>query len=139
MQRGQPQTVKAERLRLEEDERLHKEEEERLLLKEEERLSKEEETRVSIGGVARAEFEVMAHTRLGQWVSVVGSTPELGGWNPAQAPALATDASLYPKWIGKITCARVGALNQWNYLWPKVVVTNLHTHHPAILRYRAIM
>eukprot|EP00435_Cladocopium_sp_Y103_P075266 s109_g55.t1 len=54
------------------------------------------------------EFEVMAHTRLGQWVSVVGSTPELGGWNPTKAPALAT-ASLYPKWIGKITCARVGS------------------------------
>eukprot|EP00435_Cladocopium_sp_Y103_P039991 s1853_g10.t2 len=40
------------------------------------------------------EFEVIAYTHLGQWVCVVGSTEQLGGWTPTHASALATDVCL---------------------------------------------
>eukprot|EP00434_Breviolum_minutum_P032813 symbB.v1.2.029020.t1/scaffold3125.1/size63008/7 len=50
-------------------------------------------------------FVVKADTIFGQCVRVVGSTPELGLWDPAKAPALQTDPGEYPKWFGNVTCS----------------------------------
>ena len=49
-------------------------------------------------------FSCEAQTVFGQEVRVVGSTKELGHWNPALAPALKTDTSAYPKWFGIVEC-----------------------------------
>lgn len=42
-------------------------------------------------------------TEPGQEVHVVGSTPELGSWEPADGVALNTDADTYPEWTGTVT------------------------------------
>ncbi|CAE7774121.1 unnamed protein product [Symbiodinium sp. KB8] len=47
-------------------------------------------------------FTCEAETVLGQELRVVGSTKELGHWNPALAPALKTDALTYPSWYGHV-------------------------------------
>lgn len=49
-------------------------------------------------------------TEFGQEVYVVGSTPELGSWNPADGAALSTDESSYPEWTGSVT---IGAEDEW--------------------------
>ena len=41
-------------------------------------------------------------TRFGQQVYVVGSTPELGSWEPTDGIALDTDADTYPRWSGTV-------------------------------------
>lgn len=45
-----------------------------------------------------------------QEVYVVGSTPELGSWEPADGVALSTDADTYPRWTGTVT---IGADTEW--------------------------
>ncbi|HJE57154.1 MAG TPA: alpha amylase C-terminal domain-containing protein [Nocardiopsis listeri] len=42
-------------------------------------------------------------TEPGQEVHVIGSTPELGSWEPADGVALSTDADTYPRWTGTVT------------------------------------
>ncbi|WP_017546713.1 carbohydrate-binding module family 20 domain-containing protein [Nocardiopsis prasina] len=49
-------------------------------------------------------------TRFGQEVYVVGSTPELGSWDPANGAPLSTDASTYPQWSGPVT---IGSETEW--------------------------
>lgn len=49
-------------------------------------------------------------TEFGQEVHVVGSTPELGSWNPADGAALTTDESTYPEWSGSVT---IGPDTEW--------------------------
>ncbi|MFJ6019230.1 carbohydrate-binding module family 20 domain-containing protein [Nocardiopsis alba] len=44
-------------------------------------------------------------TRPGQEVHVVGSTPELGSWEPANGVRLSTDADTYPEWRGNVDIA----------------------------------
>ncbi|GHC91695.1 alpha-amylase [Nocardiopsis terrae] len=49
-------------------------------------------------------------TEFGQEVHVVGSTPELGSWNPADGAPLSTGPSTYPEWSGS---AVIGADTEW--------------------------
>ncbi|WP_017590881.1 carbohydrate-binding module family 20 domain-containing protein [Nocardiopsis ganjiahuensis] len=49
-------------------------------------------------------------TEFGQEVHVVGSTPELGSWNPADGAPLSTDADTYPEWSGSVT---IGPDTEW--------------------------
>jgi alpha-amylase len=51
-------------------------------------------------GQVAAQFTVEATTTLGQNVYVVGSVPQLGSWNPANAVPLTTGSATYPRWNG---------------------------------------
>lgn len=57
------------------------------------------------------------HTQFGQEVHVVGSTPELGSWNPADGAPLTTDSGTYPQWSGSVT---IGPDTEWKLVkvWP---------------------
>ena len=50
-------------------------------------------------------LQAIVETNFGQEVYVVGSTPELGSWNPAQGVRLSTDAATYPTWSGTVPIA----------------------------------
>jgi len=47
-------------------------------------------------------FQLRAETVPGQNIRVVGSTPELGSWDPKKALPLDTQAKDYPKWSGSV-------------------------------------
>ncbi|MGN9908505.1 carbohydrate-binding module family 20 domain-containing protein [Phytohabitans sp. LJ34] len=52
------------------------------------------------GGTAAVTFDATATTYFGQNVFLVGSTPAVGSWNPADAVAL--DPANYPVWTGTV-------------------------------------
>ena len=41
---------------------------------------------------------------------MVGSTPELGSWEPADGAPLSTDESTYPEWSGDVS---IGEDTEW--------------------------
>ena len=43
-------------------------------------------------------FKIKAFTEFNQCVKLIGSIPELGMWNPAQALSLYTNERDYPNW-----------------------------------------
>ena len=62
---------------------------------------------------AQVSFGVQATTVVGQNVFVVGSSTELGGWDPAKAVALSSSA--YPVWRAAVPLP-AGATVQYKYL-----------------------
>ena len=57
-----------------------------------------------------ATLTATVETDLGQEVYVVGSTPELGSWEPADGAPLSTDESTYPEWSGDVS---IGEDTEW--------------------------
>ncbi len=47
-------------------------------------------------------FQVIAHTQPGYSIGIVGSTPELGGWDFNKAVRLSTNKNSYPLWWADI-------------------------------------
>lgn len=62
------------------------------------------------GGPGEVDISATVETRYGQEVYVVGSTPELGSWNPSGGVRLSTDDSTYPVWSGT---APIGEGTEW--------------------------
>jgi len=50
----------------------------------------------------RVQFQIHAYTQTGDHLSVVGSCPPLGCWQPDKAIPLHTDQSMYPMWTGSV-------------------------------------
>jgi Starch binding domain len=44
------------------------------------------------------QFQVIAHTQTGESIALVGSTPELGGWDITRCIRLRTSGNCYPLW-----------------------------------------
>ncbi|OOC53190.1 MULTISPECIES: carbohydrate-binding module family 20 domain-containing protein [Nocardiopsis] len=59
---------------------------------------------------AGSSVSATVETWYGQEVYVVGSTPELGSWNPLDGVRLSTDESTYPVWSGTVP---FGADTEW--------------------------
>lgn len=57
-----------------------------------------------------ATLTATVETDVGQEVYVVGSTPELGSWEPADGAPLSTDESTYPEWSGDVS---IGEDTEW--------------------------
>ncbi len=57
-----------------------------------------------------ATLTATVETDPGQEVYVVGSTPELGSWEPADGAPLSTDESTYPEWSGDVS---IGEDTEW--------------------------
>ncbi|MGW0431015.1 carbohydrate-binding module family 20 domain-containing protein [Micromonospora sp. NPDC003197] len=67
------------------------------------------------GSSAAVSFHANVTTWYGQEVYVVGSAPELGSWNPANAVRLTTDESSYPTWKGSVSLP-VGQQFEYKFL-----------------------
>jgi alpha-amylase len=70
-------------------------------------------TPTSTSTAAQVSFGVNATTRLGQNIFVVGSSAELGSWDPAKAVALSS--STYPVWRSAVTL-RAGSSVEYKYV-----------------------
>lgn len=57
-----------------------------------------------------ATLTATVETDPGQEVYVVGSTPELGSWEPGDGALLSTDESTYPEWSGDVS---IGEDTEW--------------------------
>lgn len=56
------------------------------------------EMKLSDGHCIPVTFYVKAETQMGEILRLVGSSAELGGWNPDSGVTLTTNAGLYPQW-----------------------------------------
>lgn len=62
------------------------------------------------GGTRGVFFQVLAETRWGDTLVLVGSLPQLGAWDPTRGVPLVTDAASYPTW--RLPAAQVFAVGQ---------------------------
>lgn len=64
-------------------------------------------------GQTTTTFIATVSTSYGQEVSVVGSIPQLGSWNPAHGLRLTTNSNTYPAWQGASLTIPAGTAFEW--------------------------
>ncbi|MEU4558725.1 CBM20 domain-containing protein [Actinoplanes sp. NPDC023936] len=67
-----------------------------------EQVEKQAVSAAEVAPIAATFNVVVGFTSYGQNVYVVGSIPELGSWNPANAVPLTTTSSTFPTWTGGV-------------------------------------
>mmetsp|Transcript_48245 Transcript_48245/g.96582 ORF Transcript_48245/g.96582 Transcript_48245/m.96582 type:complete len:527 (+) Transcript_48245:161-1741(+) len=81
----------------------------------------ESNQRGSSSGTARLHFRVRCETQKGEAVSVCGSLPTIGSWNPKSALPLKTSKDEYPYWSGStdVALSQVQDMLRYKYLVKK--------------------